>query len=89
MVYLNRNDRYLGRPNPKPKIDIEFEWVDTPNRIHQQEYIRKSRLKCCPDMESAANISPGPFYFTDKHYPETNGFYECEIDGYYIILIIL
>jgi hypothetical protein len=29
-------------------------------------------------MERMSNTW-GPFYFTDKHYPESNGFYECEM----------
>jgi hypothetical protein len=47
-----------------------------------QELVRKLRLKCCVvcDVEIASDISPGPFHFTDNHYPESNG-YECEIDG--------
>ncbi|MGA9154236.1 MAG: hypothetical protein WBZ36_26950 [Candidatus Nitrosopolaris sp.] len=51
------------------------------SRIPRVENAGKSRLKCCPDMEYASNNSPGPFYFTDKHYLESNG-YKCEIDGY-------
>jgi hypothetical protein len=49
------------------------------NGVHKQELVRKSRLKYCRDMEIASDISPGPFHFTDNHYPESNG-YECEID---------
>ena len=51
------------------------------NGVHKQELVRKSRFKYSRDMEIASDISPGPFHFTDNHYPESNG-YECEIDDY-------
>ena len=35
------------------------------------EYARKTRLKCCPDMERML-YTWGPFYFTDKHYAESD-----------------
>jgi len=45
----------LGKAKPKLKIDIEFEWVQTPDGYHKEEYKRKSRQI---DMENASNISP-------------------------------
>jgi hypothetical protein len=60
----------MGKPKPNLKLDIEIEPVNDSHGY--PEYKRKSRLKRCPDMEIACNIGPSPFYFTDKHYPETN-----------------
>jgi hypothetical protein len=69
----------MGKPKPKLVPNIEFEWVESGGIFGRPiEYARKTRLKCCPDMERMSNTW-GPFYFYDKHYPERNGFYECEM----------
>ena len=62
-------------------VGTELLGKGTPNGVHKQELVRKSWLKYCRDMEIASDINPGPFHFTDNHYPESNG-YECEIDSY-------
>jgi hypothetical protein len=50
--------------------NIEFEWMESGGIFTRTEYARKYRLKCCPDMEGMSTWVP--FYFTDKHYPESD-----------------
>ena len=53
-------------------VGTELPGKGTPNGVHKHELVRKSRLKYCRDMEIASDISPGPFHFTDNHYPVMN-----------------
>ena len=56
----------MGKAKPELKLDVEFEWVDN------AECARKSRLKCCPDMERISNtwgllfqMDSGPYKVVD------------------------
>ena len=60
----------MGKPKLKLILDIEFEWVQPGGIYTREEYVLKSRLKCCPDMERMS-YTCGPFYLTDKRYPES------------------
>ena len=61
----------MAKPKPKPKIDIEFERVDTSvSCIPKVDLTYENQDLGVPDMENSSNISPEPFYFTDKHYPQ-------------------
>lgn len=69
----------MDKAKPKLVLDIEFEWVDKGGIFARTEYARKSRLKCCPDMERMSNTW-GPHWLYDKHCLRRNGFYECEVE---------
>jgi hypothetical protein len=38
-----------------------------------------SNINANHDLSAVLSNTWGPFYFFDKHYPENNGFYECEM----------
>jgi len=56
----------MAKSKPRLILATEFEWIKTPGCEHEEEYKRKSRLRCYPNMERISNTL-GAFYFTDKY----------------------
>jgi hypothetical protein len=61
----------MGKFKHKLLLHFDHEFV-------RGDYMRKIRLKCCKNGEKMSD-SGGPYYFYDGYYPETNGYYECEM----------
>jgi hypothetical protein len=72
----------MGKAKPKLILYCDLEWVEDKGHLFTTHFdkimMRKKCLKCCLEGETQSDLH-NPFYFYDKHYPETNGYYECEI----------